>query len=229
MLFNLFVPSHIIIILCSNHMLISYALLMTIPFLILRPSTTHRYYFYILPIHCNCNNNCSSSSLKILTSCSEQVAVAETIEIGVQTTSSPHLGIVNGAVEGAGRLLLVVVVVAVQVAVTVQLETGGTSKLRGCVHMMCHLFECLTIHLFLHHISFNSTNDFQPSSGDCEWNGSSRSGSCRTAPQDDRMSCSGRTTYKWCTNNFQPSSGDCEWRGGRCREADSGGDECTRR
>merc|ERR1719287_154148 len=68
------------------------------------------------------------------------------------------------------------------------------------------------------------TNDFQPSSGDCEWNGSTRNGSCRTAPtSDDRASCSSRTTRDWCTNDFQPSSGDCEWTGstrnGSCRTA----------
>ena len=68
------------------------------------------------------------------------------------------------------------------------------------------------------------TNDFQPSSGDCEWNGSTRNGSCRTAPKDNnRASCSSRTTRDWCTNDFQPSSGDCEWTGstrnGSCRTA----------
>jgi len=70
---------------------------------------------------------------------------------------------------------------------------------------------------------FDSTNDFQPSSGDCEWKGNTRNGFCRTAPKDDRMRCTGRTTRNWCTNDFQPRSGRCAWRGGRCQEASSGG------
>merc|ERR1712051_61410 len=59
------------------------------------------------------------------------------------------------------------------------------------------------------------TNDFQPSSGDCEW----RNGQCRIAPSDDRAPCSSRGNKDWCTNDFQPSSGDCEWTWGQCRIA----------
>ena len=83
--------------------------------------------------------------------------------------------------------------------------------------MMCPFCEVSPLTSF-----FDSTNDFQPSSGDCEWKGNTRNGFCRTAPKDDRMRCSGRTTRNWCTNDFQPRSGDCEWRHGKCREETRG-------
>jgi len=90
--------------------------------------------------------------------------------------------------------------------------------------MMCPFCEVSPFTSF-----FDSTNDFQPSSGDCEWKGNTRNGFCRTAPKDDRMRCSGRTTRNWCTNDFQPRSGGCEWRHGKCREESRGGASCRDR